>query len=71
MPLGPSDNFIAIDDLFDWMAENFDRFGDIYKATVFGSDVYVVSNPDYCERILRWNWRSGSLPAGRRLSALS
>jgi cytochrome P450 len=25
---------------------------------VFGSDVYVVSNPEYCERILRGNWRN-------------
>ena len=40
------------------MKENFARYGDIYKASVDGSDVYVISNPEYCERILRWNWRN-------------
>lgn len=58
LPPGPSEAFISIEDLFHWMMENFDRFGDIYKASLFGSDVYVVSNPEYCERILRWNWRN-------------
>ena len=40
------------------MGENFARYGDIYKASVFGSDVYVVSAPEYCERILRRNWQN-------------
>ena len=40
------------------MNENFKRFGDIYKASVYGSKVYVISSPEYCERILRWNWQN-------------
>ncbi len=40
------------------MNENFVRYGDIFKASIFGSDVYVVSAPEYCERILRWNWQN-------------
>jgi cytochrome P450 len=40
------------------MNENFTRYGDIYKASLFGRDVYVVSAPKYCERILRWNWQN-------------
>ena len=58
LPPGPSKTLIAFEDLFHWMVENFDRFGDIYKASVFGSNVYVISNPEYCEQILRWNWRN-------------
>lgn len=58
IPPGPSEQYGSADDLFSWMTENFARYGDIYKASVFGRDVYVVSNPDYCERILRWNWRN-------------
>lgn len=58
VPPGPADPFTSIDDLLDWMEANFAAFGDIYKASVFGNDVYVVSNPDYCEWILRWNWRN-------------
>jgi cytochrome P450 len=40
------------------MCENSARYGDIYKASLFGRDVYVVSAPEYCERILRWNWQN-------------
>ena len=32
--------------------------GSIYKASVYGSNVYVVSAPQYCERILRYNWQN-------------
>jgi cytochrome P450 len=58
VPPGPAEEYSSIDDLFLWMKENFSRYGDIYKATVFGSAVYVVSRPEFCERILRWNWRN-------------
>lgn len=57
-PPGPSAAYSSSEDLFLWMNENFARFGDIYKATIYGETVYVVSNPEYCERILRRNWRN-------------
>jgi cytochrome P450 len=58
VPPGPTEQYSSAEDLFLWMNENFVRYGDIYKASVFGSNVYVVSAPEYCERILRWNWRN-------------
>jgi len=58
IPPGPAEQYSSSDDLFHWMCENFVRYGDIYKASVFGRDVYVVSAPEYCERILRWNWQN-------------
>jgi hypothetical protein len=58
VPPGPTEQYSSAEDLFIWMNENFVRYGDIYKASVFGSDVYVVSAPEYCERILRWNWQN-------------
>jgi cytochrome P450 len=58
VPPGPTDAFNSADDLFVWMNENFARHGEIYKASVFGAEIYVVSNPEFCERILRWNWRN-------------
>lgn len=57
-PPGPVGEFVAIEDLFSWMLRNFGQFGDIFKASIFGGDVFVVSNPEYCERILRLNWRN-------------
>jgi cytochrome P450 len=58
IPPGPAEQYSSTDDLLHWMRENFARYGDIYKASLFGRDVYVVSAPEYCERILRWNWRN-------------
>ena len=71
-PPGPTEPYNSTEDLFFWMNENFARYGDIYKASVFGSDVFVVSNPVFCERILRRNWmnyaRSGQVV--KRISLL-
>src|SRR5260370_13356261 len=58
IPPGPAEKYSSAEDLFRWMNENFARYGDIYKASVFGSEVYVVSAPEYCERILRRNWQN-------------
>jgi cytochrome P450 len=58
MPPGPSEPYNSADDLFEWMNENYTRYGDIYRASVLGSDVYVVSAPEYCDRILRANWQN-------------
>jgi cytochrome P450 len=40
------------------MNELFVRYGDIYRASILGQQVYVVSSPEHCERILRWNWEN-------------
>jgi cytochrome P450 len=56
IPLGPAEHFSSGGDLFGWIKENFERYGDIFSATVYGSIVYVVSAPEYCEHILRRNW---------------
>ena len=57
-PPGPSKQYNSAEDLFRWINKNFVRYGDIYKASVLGSDVYVISGPEYCERVLRWNWQN-------------
>jgi cytochrome P450 len=56
VPLGPTEHFSSGEDLFHSMKRNFERYGDIFRATVYGSVVYVVSAPEYCEHILRRNW---------------
>jgi cytochrome P450 len=60
VPPGPTEKYNSAQDLFLWMNENFLRYGDIYQASVLGGNVYVVSSPEYCERILRWNWQNYS-----------
>jgi enediyne biosynthesis protein E7 len=58
IPPGPPDPYDPRHDLFNWMMENFLRYGDVYMASIYNNPVYVVSSPEYCERILRFNWRN-------------
>ncbi len=41
-----------------WMKDQFDRFGSIYRASIYGTDVYVVSDPEHVDHVLRINWRN-------------
>jgi cytochrome P450 len=58
IPPGPTEPYSSAEDLFCWIIENFDLYGDIYRASVVGTEVYVISAPEYCERILRFNWQN-------------
>jgi len=40
------------------MRENFERYGDIYRASIHGSSVYVINSPDYAEHVLLHNWEN-------------
>jgi cytochrome P450 len=57
IPPGPEEPYDSADDLFCWITKNFDLYGDIYRASV-GTEVYVISAPEYCERVLRSNWQN-------------
>lgn len=45
-------------DLLIWMEDNHRRLGNIYRATAYGSSVYVVSELQYVEHILRKNYQN-------------
>jgi cytochrome P450 len=40
------------------MSDQFSRFGDIFSASVYGTHVYVVSDPAYADHVLRKNWQN-------------
>ena len=42
------------------MGDQFERFGDIYKASIYGISVYVVRDPQYAQHVLRDNWQNYS-----------
>ena len=56
IPVGPPDRYSQNEDLRTWLHDNFKRYGDIYKASIFGRDVYVVSSPEFVQHVLRTNW---------------
>lgn len=58
IPPGPSEKYSASQDILNWMMDNFRQFGDIYKASIYGTDAYVVSDPGFVDHILRANWQN-------------
>jgi cytochrome P450 len=58
MPTGPTEKYNTSHDLLEWMSDQFNRFGSIYRASVYGTEVYVVSDPEHVDHILRKNWQN-------------
>jgi cytochrome P450 len=58
IPPGPAGKYSPSEDLLSWMSDHFKQFGDIYKTSVYGTDVYVVSNPQHVDYVLRENWQN-------------
>jgi cytochrome P450 len=58
IPPGPAEKYSTTADLLVWMKDHFEQYGDIYKASVYGSNVYVISAPEYAEHVLLKNWQS-------------
>jgi cytochrome P450 len=58
VPSGPQEPYPPGRDLIAWLSEHFDRYGDIFKASIYGASVYVVSAPDGVEHVLLKNWRN-------------
>ena len=60
IPPGPAEKYCVTQGLSSWMGDQFERFGDIYKASIYGISVYVVRDPRYAQHVLRDNWQNYS-----------
>jgi len=58
IPPGPAQAYDASEDLLTFMQRNFALYGDIYKARIHGSDVYVISDAAHAEHVLLRNWQN-------------
>jgi cytochrome P450 len=58
IPPGPAEKYRSTQELFDWMSDQFKRFGNIYKASIYGDNAYVVTDPAYAEHVLIKNWQN-------------
>ena len=52
IPPGPQEDYQPTDDLLDWMGRQFTRFGDTYKASLYGTNVYVTRHLDFARHVL-------------------
>lgn len=55
---GPAEKYDPRDNLLDWLMKNLREYGGIYRACVYGAYVYVVSDPQYADHVLRSNWQN-------------
>jgi cytochrome P450 len=58
IPQGPAEKYDNSEDLLSWLGRQFNQFGDIYRASIYGTNVYVISAPDFVEHVLLKNWQN-------------
>jgi len=58
IPAGPAEKYNASQDLLTWLESKFNQYGGIYRASIYGTNAYVVSDPQYVDHILRKNWQN-------------
>jgi cytochrome P450 len=58
IPAGPKEKYTVSDDLLGWMGRQFGIFGDIYKASVYRTSVYVIRDPEFAHHVLVENWQN-------------
>jgi cytochrome P450 len=58
IPPGPAEKYDPSEDLLRWMERQFNQFGSIYRASIYGTDVYVINDPEHVDHVLRINWRN-------------
>lgn len=58
IPPGPEEKYRPTDDLLEWMGRQFETFGDIYKASVYETNVYAIRNIEFAHHVLVENWQN-------------
>lgn len=58
IPPGPQEQYSVSDDLLEWMGRQFRIFGDIYKASIYGTSVYAIRDVEFAHHVLVENWQN-------------
>lgn len=58
VPPGPQKKYNVTEDLLGWMSCQFEAFGDIFKASVYGSSVYAIRDVEFAHHVLVANWQN-------------
>lgn len=58
IPPGPAEEYRTTDSLLHWMNDQFNKFGNFYRASVYGKDVYAIRDPEFAHHVLVENWRN-------------
>ena len=55
---GPQEQYRASDDLLDWMSRDFGSFGEVSKASVYGTSAYATRDLEFAHHVLVENWQN-------------
>lgn len=69
IPPGPVEKYGPDHDLLLWLGEQFEQYGDIFRASIHGTDVYVLSAPEYVDHVLLKNWQN--YPKGQAIKRIA
>jgi cytochrome P450 len=58
IPPGPQEEYRVSEDLLDWMSRQFGIFGDIFKASMYGSNVYAIRKIEFAHHVMVENWQN-------------
>jgi cytochrome P450 len=58
IPPGTREEYKVGDDLLSWMDRQFAMFGDIYKASMYGTNVYVIRKIEFAHHVMVENWQN-------------
>jgi cytochrome P450 len=70
IPPGPEEKYRSAEDLLEWMGRQFKKFGDIYKASVYGTSTYATRDVEFAHHVLVENWQNYVKGQGIRRVAL-
>jgi cytochrome P450 len=69
IPLGPQEKYDTSEDLLGWMDRQFRAYGDIYKASAYGTNIYAIRAPEHAQHVLRKNWQN--YPKGQAIKRIA
>jgi cytochrome P450 len=58
IPPGPTEKYESNADLLTWLGEQIPKFGDIFRASIYGTDVYVINSPSHVRHVLLDEWEN-------------
>lgn len=69
IPDGPQEKYNSGEDLLVWLGKNIEQYGDLFRASIYGADVYVVNAPQYADHVLLKNWQN--YPKGQAIKRIA
>ena len=69
IPPGPAEKYAPDRDLLVWLGEQFARYGDIFRASIHGTEVYAVNAPEFVDHVLLKNWQN--YPKGQAIKRIA